>query len=53
MTTTPLAVETVAMRKVFGSLVAVDSLDLSINRGTEGLCSLRIPIAELAQRFDR
>lgn len=34
MTTTPLAVETVAMRKVFGSLVAVDSLDLSINRGT-------------------
>jgi ABC-type multidrug transport system, ATPase component len=34
VTTTPLAVETVAMRKVFGSLVAVDSLDLSINRGT-------------------
>ena len=32
--TTPLAVETAAMRKVFGSLVAVDSLDLSITRGT-------------------
>jgi ABC-2 type transport system ATP-binding protein len=29
-----LAVETVAMRKVFGSLVAVDSLDLRIARGT-------------------
>jgi len=29
-----LAVETVAMCKVFGRLVAVDSLDLSIARGT-------------------
>jgi ABC-2 type transport system ATP-binding protein len=29
-----LAVETVALRKVFGSLVAVDSLDLTIARGT-------------------
>jgi ABC-2 type transport system ATP-binding protein len=29
-----LAVETVALRKVFGSLVAVDSLDLTIERGT-------------------
>ncbi|HEY7614469.1 MAG TPA: ABC transporter ATP-binding protein [Gemmatimonadales bacterium] len=28
-----LAVETVALRKVFGSLVAVDSLDLTIERG--------------------
>jgi ABC-2 type transport system ATP-binding protein len=28
------AVETVGMRKVFGKLVAVDSLDLSITRGT-------------------
>src|SRR5262249_4922732 len=28
-----LAVETVAMRKVFGKLVAVDSLDLAITRG--------------------
>jgi ABC-2 type transport system ATP-binding protein len=34
VTTTPLAVETAALRKVFGSLVAVDSLDLSITRGT-------------------
>jgi drug efflux transport system ATP-binding protein len=34
VTATPLAVETVALRKVFGSLVAVDSLDLSIARGT-------------------
>jgi ABC-2 type transport system ATP-binding protein len=33
MTTQP-AVETVAMRKVFGGLVAVDSLDLTIDRGT-------------------
>jgi ABC-2 type transport system ATP-binding protein len=32
--TTSLAVETAAMRKVFGTLVAVDSLDLSITRGT-------------------
>jgi ABC-2 type transport system ATP-binding protein len=31
---TGLAVETVAMRKVFGKLVAVDSLDLAIARGT-------------------
>ena len=29
-----LAVETAALRKVFGSLVAVDSLDLTIERGT-------------------
>jgi ABC-2 type transport system ATP-binding protein len=29
-----LAVETVGMRKVFGKLVAVDSLDLAITRGT-------------------
>jgi len=29
-----LAVETAAMRKVFGKLVAVDSLDLAIIRGT-------------------
>jgi ABC-2 type transport system ATP-binding protein len=29
-----LAVETAAMRKVFGKLVAVDSLDLAITRGT-------------------
>jgi ABC-2 type transport system ATP-binding protein len=34
VTATPLAVETVALRKAFGSLVAVDSLDLSIARGT-------------------
>jgi ABC-2 type transport system ATP-binding protein len=33
-TTPDLAVETVGMRKVFGKLVAVDSLDLSITRGT-------------------
>jgi ABC-type multidrug transport system ATPase subunit len=32
--TGPLAVETVGMRKVFGRLVAVDSLDLAIARGT-------------------
>jgi ABC-2 type transport system ATP-binding protein len=32
--TAALAVQTVALRKVFGSLVAVDSLDLSIARGT-------------------
>ena len=32
--TRELAVETVALRKVFGSLVAVDSLDLTIERGT-------------------
>jgi ABC-2 type transport system ATP-binding protein len=31
--TSELAVETVAMRKVFGKLVAVDSLDLAITRG--------------------
>jgi ABC-2 type transport system ATP-binding protein len=31
--TPELAVETVALRKVFGSLVAVDSLDLTIERG--------------------
>lgn len=30
---TGAAVETVGLRKVFGSLVAVDSLDLTINRG--------------------
>jgi ABC-2 type transport system ATP-binding protein len=29
-----LAVETVGMRKVFGQLVAVDSLDLTVQRGT-------------------
>jgi ABC-2 type transport system ATP-binding protein len=29
-----LAVETAALRKVFGSLVAVDSLDLTVERGT-------------------
>jgi drug efflux transport system ATP-binding protein len=33
MTSGP-AVETVGMRKVFGSLVAVDSLDLTVERGT-------------------
>jgi ABC-2 type transport system ATP-binding protein len=32
--TSELAVETRAMRKVFGKLVAVDSLDLAITRGT-------------------